>query len=962
MTRKQLQPLLLHTHLVILGLLVGMSEGQAQPNLQGLTFKDALDSCIKAVSSGDLGTAADLFQSLETTFGSEQEYRLDEAQSRILPLKGLAELGAGRHAKAAQTLESLQELFPQILQSNASLVYGLAQAYRGSGNLEKAREMLALYVSQFPGTAEASLAFLERADLFFQDGLIDEGLAALDQFNNSEAPYSLKMQGQLKAVQACLDNGRMPEATQRMQNTSWSVTSMPELAQLTFSALRCGEFAMSQADYGSALRLFHLVPPKSQLLRMQKEKLNDLETHILSGRQRAMLSTNRHQQAYLSNLRQKLSQQLQALENSDDYTPTFYLHYGQSLLFDAQFYKAWLVFEYLSLKNDYPQEVREEAHYRWVVCAHQLADWEEALTIARNFVDRYPKSKLAPQALYLIAKAHLEQRRYPESIEVLSDLISGFPEHPLFGRWLFTRGFNHVVLEAYDLARIDFQSYSTTYPNGQLLINARLWNALTFFFERNYPVCIEQLIQLQEVDSRHPLYPEVLYRLASAYYSSRDYDSALRTIGDYLERFSRHQRIDEARVLKGDILMGQGELDEAIVSFRGVAAESPDLFLYSLFQIGKILRAQENYNEMATHFQRFLEGTEFPRLRVSEALYWLGWSFQQLDRIDLAYPVFEEALRDYGDDIAAAETQSILQALETLKKRQGAEDSGHENSLIRSKDFKTWLINEIARAEKEKMLTYLSRLVLYFQNRYPEERGEGHTILSLADTVPMELLDPEALGKVGLALLDEADNRANPYFSHLVDSFPRSNARAMGYLGLARIAEESGDFDSAKEWLSKSTKQVPSHEHMHESQLLMGAVLTELEEYDPSIETYEKLLRLKSARGRPHAAALSGIARAYKNQGDSTKAIAYYQRIYNMYRAYPDFVASAYLSSARLFESLDRIPEAVNTLREMLNQKHLAEYPEWAEAEKKLPSLLPLMLEEEETTAALEPIKLNEQE
>ena len=60
-------------------------------------------------------------------------------------------------------------------------------------------------------------------------------------------------------------------------------------------------------------------------------------------------------------------------------------------------------------------------------------------------------------------------------------------------------------------------------------------------------------------------------------------------------------------------------------------------------------------------------------------------------------------------------------------------------------------------------------------------------------------------------------------------------------------------------------EQIPAHEYMHESQLLMGAILTQLEEYEPSIETYEKLLRLKSARGRPHVAALSGIAKAYKN-------------------------------------------------------------------------------------------------
>jgi TolA-binding protein len=64
-----------------------------------------------------------------------------------------------------------------------------------------------------------------------------------------------------------------------------------------------------------------------------------------------------------------------------------------------------------------------------------------------------------------------------------------------------------VVLEAYAYARADFNSYTSQNPQGQLAVNARLWNALTYFFERNYAVCIEELSELGKLDSRHPLYP-----------------------------------------------------------------------------------------------------------------------------------------------------------------------------------------------------------------------------------------------------------------------------------------------------------------------------------------------------------------------------------------------------------------------------------------------------------------------
>ncbi len=913
----------------------------AQTELEGLTFKEALQACIEAVGSGDLQSAASLFHLLEVTFGAEDEYLTEEVQRRILPLKGLAELGAGQFQQAADTLDSLEESYPQALQQNAALLYGWARAHKGAGNNSKAREALDRYMVQVGGKLEAFLAQLERADLFFADGMLEEGLTEIDGFSNSHAPDSLKMQGHLKAVQAHLNEGQLDQATARILNNAWSVSTMPELAQLAFSALRCGEHSMAAGRYRTALKLFHLVPPKSQLVRLQQEKLDDLKLRILSGRRRALLATNRHQQQYLGRLQQQLTQQLDALARSEDYTPSFYLRYGQCLLFDDQLYKAWLMFEYISLNEGYETSIREEAHYRWVICAHQLQDWEEALTIARNFVERYPDSKLAPQALYLIAKAHLEQRRYPESIEVLDDLIKTFVDHPLHGRWLFTRGFNQVVLEDYDAARTDFARYATEHPQGQLVINSKLWNALTYFFEREYTTCIDQLSELRSLDPRHPLFPEILYRLASSYYSARDFDPALETIGDYLKNFVRHQRVDEAHVLRGDILMGQGRLEEATVSFDSVSWESPDMYLYSLFQRGKIFRAQEDYPEMVQLFESFLEGDESPKIRVSEALYWLGWAYQQDGKTAQAYPVFEEALTRYGNDTQAAETQSILQALEKIKRKEDPDG------------FESWLTEETKRAQEEGLLTYLSRLVVYQNSRLSNPEEKETALLKLADLIPLDQLDPEALGQVGLTLIRHDSARAEPFLSYLIEHYPKSNARAMGYLGLARLANQEAHFEGALSLLQQAEVTVPVHPHMNEVKLLLGNVLSQLHEYNSSIETFENLLRLKSARGRPHAQALAGIAQAQVGLGNLEKASAYYQRIYNMYRAYPDLVAQAYLQGAQLFEAMDRIPDTVSTLEEMLTQKKLESYPEWELAEKKLKQLLPLMPEEANETPDL---------
>ena len=936
---------------VLIMLLAGMRIGvNAQEGLEGLIFRDALQVCLAAVDEGDLGKAAALFERLEQMFGGEAEYLDEVIQRHVLPVKGMAELAAGKPLAAIDTLERVWKQYPDLFSENHTLIYSLAQAYKKNQNLEKSRQALKFYLDQFPGDLETGFAYLERADLYFQEGLIDEGLEGLEQFYRSELPQSLKMQGQLKAVHACLQNGRKDQATQLMLQTDWSVSAMPELAQLTFSALETAEYAMAENRTEDALKLFYLAPPKTTLVQLQRQRIEELKQSLAYSRVRTRVKDGSHRQQYLTQMLRKLEQQLKALETTGDYTPTFYLKYGQSLMLDSQFYRAWLVFEYIALEEAYPADFREEAHYRWVLTACRMEDWEEALTIARNFVSRYPDSHLAPQALYLIARAHLEQRRFQESYEVLTDLADSFPNHALFPRWLFTRGFVQILLEDYPPARRDFAAYLLRFPDGALKINAGLWDALTYFFEKNYATCADMLTTLSRLAQNHPLYPEIQFRLASTHYASRSYDEARSTINRYLGEFPRHFRVGEARVLKGDILMGKGELEEALNTFSGIEPEVGDLYLYSVFQAGKILRALQEYADMVSHFNAFLQNEEAPRVRLSEALYWLGWAYQQQGALDQAFPIFERALATYGDDTKSAETGSILKALQNLKGVEAAAkytgEVGRQSALVEAENFSSWILHEIRTADQNNQLTYYTRLVLFFieQVRQPETTELSYQ--ALAQRVPLEKMDAESLGRVGLALLDAGDERARNFFEQLLDGFPSSPARSMAYLGLAKLDFAAGDYPATKAWLHSSNDKIPMHARMNETQLLLGRTLSQLNLFGESIAAYEKLLRRKSARGRAHAQALDGIAESYTRSGAIDKAIAYYQRIYNMYRAYPDLVSSAYWKSANLFEAADRLPEAVATLREMLSQPKLKGLPEWGLAEARLELLLPLLPEE----------------
>ena len=94
----------------------------------------------------------------------------------------------------------------------------------------------------------------------------------------------------------------------------------------------------------------------------------------------------------------------------------------------------------------------------------------------------------------------------------------------------------------------------------------------------------------------------------------------------FINKNSDHQRFAAAQVLRGDILMGLGELTPAAMAFCHVSPDNAPLYDYAIFQAAKIYKALERYDLLRTNLQTYIDRNDVSqRPRVSEALYWIGW-------------------------------------------------------------------------------------------------------------------------------------------------------------------------------------------------------------------------------------------------------------------------------------------------------------------------------------------------
>ena len=916
----------------------------AQENIS--TLQEVLARGQAALAVGDYTTAFKAFETIQTTFSREPEVSERVFQITIMPLHGYAALLCEETDRAIQLFEKFVDEFPEDRSRVSFVLFNLARAYSEISAVDKAIDTYKRFIALDPNRAEAALATLEAVRLMFETGRDDEAFTTLDNVYANQREGVLRTKARLMALQKALELSRSDQAREYMLNSDWSVDQMPELAVLAFAALEMGHQLLASGDYVDAIKCYRLVPPYAQLINAQERRLYETKTRFESRRQNVGLyQGGQFWTQFYTRLIARMEAQLKTLREADDYSAALYLAFGQAYLLAERPREAWILFEHLARDPELSKQQQSEAHYRWILAAIDVGVWEDAYRIAKGFGRRFPDSPLVPNALYLLGTAYQEAGEYPDAIKVFTTFLENHDQHDLAPRTLFLRGFNHNFMNQPLEARADFESFIARYPRHQLSKEARLWRALSFFAERDYATALEALKVLATKVKGGRLEPEVAYRIASTYYAMRDYELALSSINAYLNKYPQHRRTDEARVLLGDIEMGRGELATARAIFTEISPNAGHLFVYSAFQAGKILRAVAGAaeNKVARerllsshieHFQNYLNREDVPlKGRISEALYWVGWTHVERGEEDLARMIFEQALSLYGDDIDSGDVPTIIDAYARIEKRLLGVGKKERDARLKS-----WIEEEKAKAQQTDRLTYLARLSLYLQAMVPPENPTNF-IFEIVEQVPIERIDAEGLGKIAAGLVEKYPRVAEDYLTRLEDEYPDSIHRSYAYYARAQLLSKAGEYEEARWQLARFRGESPMHPLAIKVSLDYANTLTQTGEYDEAQSVLEDLLRLRTAKGRPHANALLALSRNAEAAGELKRAVPYAQRVYNVYRGYPELAAEAYWMSAQQFERLGDSVIAYKTLDEMLSNPKIANLPIAAMAEAKRSAL-----------------------
>ncbi|TKC04588.1 tetratricopeptide repeat protein [Pedobacter polaris] len=339
---------------------------------------------------------------------------------------------------------------------------------------------------------------------------------------------------------------------------------------------------------------------------------------------------------------------------------------------------------------------------------------------------------------------------------------------------------------------------------------------------------------------------------------------ALESIQAFIKQFPSSKKINEARVLQGEILLTSKNYQTAIDILEPLQNKTPEA--KEAYQKATYFRGLEYYNERAfpNALSMFLRSGNFPEDKEINALsiYWMAESMYELRKFGEAVRTFEKFLTipaaqktdvynfaNYALGYAAFEDEKYTKAANYFEKFLNGDD----------KDAKTVTDATIRLADS------------YFVNK-----NYGDAMTNYNKIINGKLTGEDyALFQRGMIQgLQKQDDSKITTMQSLLSRFPTSNYADDAGFETAYTYFNKGEFDKAKSDLVDLVAKYPRSSYVPRALVTIGLVQYNQDQDDAALESFKKVIR--DYASSPEAKqALESIKNIYVDRGDANGFISY---------------------------------------------------------------------------------------
>ena len=579
---------------------------------------------------------------------------------------------------------------------------------------------------------------------------------------------------------------------------------------------------------------------------------------------------------------------------------------GQCYFFKGQYLKAYNIFndllkesafkdatlfwlgetylkggDYAQAETQYSQLIKLYADSIYTPQAYYSLGWvyfeqnqmERAQKIFVELLSKFPEHQLAEEAHFKIGEIAFQQQQYKDCIGYFKDYIGRYPQSTHQAEAYFYMGEAAYYLEDFLTAVTYYAKAEELALDYKLTLMARVslgWSYLKLekfkmaqqYFDQAYSFATEKGI----------LSDDVLLGRASLYSAIGEYQEALKSYAELIEKFTASKKLIDAYLGQANIYYLREDYGNAIDSYQGIIKQfaaqkdNVDILEKAYFGLAWSYLKRGNIDESIKNFELIKNATTNKTVKIS-ALTQIGDAYQDIGQLEKAVEIYDEILRDYPESPYT----------DYVQYRQGI-------ALLKSEEIDAATLSLRSLKTNFPNSKYLVDVDYYLALAYFKKADWNATrdqIAQFVAAVPKE--NPfmaEAQYILGLAYFNLQDYpNAMKVFQIIVKDFPHETAMIKNVeVALAKCYYEIGDLEEAVKRFSDLSTAYPQTAVAQEAMIWLGDHYMGSADYDTALVYYQKFV--ENFPGSPKLnLVLYEMGQAYQAKGEYDQAIGAYKRV-----------------------------------------------------------------------------------
>lgn len=857
---------------ITLLLLFLFTRGEAQSSAE--TFSSAM----KSFNEKDYVEAHKLFDKFFT-----EHNEVDEIYATAKYYSGEALLNLGEKYAAKERYEYLCSNFKWSSFRDASL-YKLGLIYLDLKQFEISRQRLNTLISEYPASEYFGSSLYWIGETYVEEGNIDNAISFLEEAvskrkGNKYVDHSIYSLGYL--------HEKKGEYQKAVEYYDQLLSFHKDSKYSSLGQFRIGYCYFKLKDYNSSVI--------------------ELNNPIISS-----LEPNAHSEALylLANSHYRLSEYKNAenvfLENIRSYPASHLIresNYGLAWSYFQQekYNDAFEIFNALSKVED---SIGINSFYWKAESKRYAGKGNESLSILKEFMKKYPQSKLFSNAKHQIGGIYFSDDKLKESEKFLLESLSSDNQ--------IIRSRSNVLLGDMNLNK---QNFAAAYKNfkdalaaadslSDIHSNALLGLGLSSYKLKQYNDAVRYFINLENKDAGFKTnkvnfylaeshfakgnFNEAVKRFSKvekddrefaslsqygksySYFNLKDYENSILAFSDFIKRFPTNMRATDARLRLADSYYGNknytaaGKIYKEIFLTDEGKAKDP----YVQYQYAQALYKGGNSSEAISQF-RILQ-SNFPESEFADkSLYIVGWIFFQKNSFTDAVNSYRTFLTAYPkSSLAPMALYSIGDAFFNLSKYDSA------------------IVNYQKVIDNYPNSNYVFDAVNGIQYCYVAQNQDDKAISLIDEFVgknPGSSFADQIFFKKGeLYYSQGAYEKAKTSYKEFLANYPKSELTAAAYYWIGKSAQNLQQYEEAVFNFNRVFESYPTNELAPASVIEIGNIYNLQKQFDLALAVYNKGIE-KLSNSPQVAEILFMKATTLVNKGDISTAYEVYDEIVQYY-------------------------------------------------------------------------------